>query len=226
MEADNTTTRMRAAVAHRHAIGRHTGGPAPFRISHCRCTRWRQDSRARSIRNRHRPAHGRAVPIGRRGCSTLATELRRDGVPTPKSPARLARQAGRPDDALARGTWDATTVRRLLTSDRLAGRVTHKGKLVTDANGLPLTHYEPVLRPDVIDRIRTRLAPASRPAPARRAERLLSGVAYCATCDGRMWAGTGRGGVPIYRCAGRGWNTQRLCALSRSKSTSLPTISP
>jgi DNA invertase Pin-like site-specific DNA recombinase len=202
-ERERAKARMRAAAKYRHENGRHTGGPPPF-----------------GYRTQDAPGGGKVLVIDPDeaeivrgmasrflddvGVSTLARELRTDGVPTPKSAARIARTKGLPEDGLDRGVWDATTVRRILTSDRIAGRVTHKGRLVTDADGLPVTFWEPVLSPDVVERIRARLAPASRPIPPRRAERLLSGVAYCATCGGRLWAGTVRNGVPVYRCPGRG----------------------
>jgi len=203
-ERDRAKARMKAAVKYRHEHGRHTGGPPPF-----------------GYRTQDAPGGGKLLVVdpeeaeivrdmARRfladdvGVSTLARELRTNGVPTPKSAARIARTHGRPDDGLDRGTWDATTVRRILTSDRIAGRVTHAGRLVTGADGLPVTFWEPVLTPDVVERIRARLAPASRPSAPSRAERLLSGVAFCATCGGRLWATTVRGGVPVYRCPGRG----------------------
>lgn len=206
MEAENTAARMRTAVEHRHNIGRHTGGPAPF-----------------GYRTADAPDGGKVLIIDpeeaalvRRmadrllsgvGVATLARELREAGIPTAKSEARLARMAGKPETG-ERGFWDATTVRRLLTSDRIAGRVTHKGRLVTDEDGLPVTHYEPVLEPDVVERIRAHLAPASRPVPPRRAERLLSGVAFCASCGARLWVAQGRAGAPTYRCPGRGCKAQ------------------
>lgn len=202
-ERDRTAARMRAAVAYRHTVGRHTGGPAPF-----------------GYRTADAPDGGKVLVVDeteaalvRRmadrllkgvGVSTLARELRDQGIATAKSDARIAALKGQSVEGLDRGIWDATTVRRLLTSDRIAGRVTHKGRLVTDEDGLPITHFEPVLDADTVERIRARLAPATRPTPARRAERLLSGVAFCGTCGGRLWAGTVRNGIPVYRCPGRG----------------------
>ncbi|WP_161594046.1 recombinase family protein [Microbacterium sp. RG1] len=227
-ERDRTAARMRQAVAYRRSVGKHTGGPAPLGYRAVDAP----DGGKVLVIDPDEAAMVRDMADrllrGVVGVSGLARELARANVPTPKSDARLDRIEGididaadyaepteaerrqrgkrRADAKLApyRGVWDATTVRRLLTSDRIAGRVTEKGKPVTGDDGLPVTFWEPVLDAGTLDLIRKHLAPASRPVAPRRADRLLSGVAYCASCDNRLWAGEVRNGVPVYRCPGRG----------------------
>ncbi|WP_349426868.1 recombinase family protein [Microbacterium sp. LWS13-1.2] len=207
MEAENTAARMRTAVAHRHTVGKHTGGPAPLGYRTAPHPDGGKllvidDAEAALIR-----ASAERLLAGEVGVAGLARELQRDGVPTAKSPARLARLAGEPWDHLDRGVWDATTVRRLLTSDRITGRVTHHGRLVLDAEGLPAQHYPAVLEPATVEAIRAAVAPSSRPKPTARPVRVLSGIAFCGACNGKLWAGTGNRGHVVYRCMGRGCST-------------------
>lgn len=145
------------------------------------------------------------------GVKRYVSEL---GVPTSKSAARRAARAGEPTDGLDRGTWRSSTVRELLTSDTVLGRVTHRGDLVRDEHGLPRQVWEPILDLATVERLRDRLGrqtapslaypeakPKRGPRPGHgRASRLLSGVAFCAVCDRRLYVTTS-GGKAIYACA-------------------------
>jgi len=202
MEAENAASRMRTAVEYRHNIGRHTGGPPPLGYR----TVDAPDGAGKVLEPL--PSEAALVRslaarlLAGSGVARLARELNRERVPTSRSAYRLSVLAGAPDEELDRGHWDATTVRRLLTSDRALGRVTHKGRLVTDSDGLPVTHYPPILEPATVELIRRRVAEnPSRPV-LRRDARLLHGIAYCLACDGRLYS-QGVRGREVYRCVGR-----------------------
>jgi site-specific DNA recombinase len=66
--------------------------------------------------------------------------------------------------------------------------------------------WEPILDLATMAKLRQRIAlpdPAKR-VPRGRAARLLSGVAFCAQCESRMYVTTSSG-RPVYRCA-MAWN--------------------
>lgn len=138
----------------------------------------------------------------------LARDLNAREITTSKSPARRAIQKGEPTvDAdgqpLATGEWRAATFRNLWTADTLLGRVVHHGDFIRDADGLPAEVWPPSLTRSEVDAIRRRLnwkprpgsaatkrwhAPVPAAKPQRKREsRLLSGVAFCAECDGKMY---------------------------------------
>ncbi|RAX48935.1 hypothetical protein DQ353_12510 [Arthrobacter sp. AQ5-05] len=151
----------------------------------------------------------------------LARDLNAREIPTSKSPARRAIQKGEsPVDSegqpLATGEWRAATFRNLWTADTFLGRVVHHGDFIRDADGLPAEVWPPILTRSVVDAIRRRLNWTPRPGSAaakhwhapvpvakpqrKRAARLLSGVAFCAECDGKMYVTTSSG-KPIYACS-------------------------
>jgi site-specific DNA recombinase len=207
-EADNTSARARSAIAYRKTVtGRFTGGGTiPFGY-------------------RSEPAHdgvGRIlVPdlveaaIVREVAeqlldssatvSGIAADLTARGVPTSKSPARKARYRGQDSDGLDRGRWTASTIRSLWSSYSLLGRVSLGSDVVRDEDGLPATSWEPILDRVTLDQLRTRLGTDRQPrAPRARQARLLSGVVFCAYCDGKLYVTTSSG-QPVYRCSAS-WN--------------------
>lgn len=99
--------------------------------------------------------------------------------------------------------WSVQAVRQVLTSPRIVGRRTHRGQVITGADGLPVQFHDPVLSLETWHRLRSALAP--RPKDSRRtpnAARLLSGLVVCDLCGGRMSPGpTGGDGRSSYRCS-------------------------
>lgn len=129
--------------------------------------------------------------------------LNERGIPAPRSEARRLARAGKPVDGADTGVWKVQSLRRLLTSDHLAGRVTHRGELIRDETGMPATVWEPILDPAVVLACRDVLEPGGKPrAPRVRQARLLSGLARCAECGSKMYATTS-GGRPLYACTSR-----------------------
>ncbi|WP_345153340.1 recombinase family protein [Arthrobacter ginkgonis] len=154
----------------------------------------------------------------------IAADLNKRGVPTSRSLARRALRQGLPAEGLDTGKWTVSTFRNVWTSDVLLGRVVHRGKFVSDAAGIPLAVWPPILDRSTLDALRVRmnwkprkdqrgplgLPPAPKPKvqPTRkRAARILSSVAFCGLCDSRLYVTT-TSGTPIYKC-GSSWNGEK-----------------
>ena len=131
---------------------------------------------------------------------TIARDLTDRGIPTTRSAARAARQADRPDDELDRGTWRSSGVSDIRLGGALLGRTTHRGEVVRDEHGLPAQVWEPVLDGVTAQRLRPTVA---RPR-LERAARLLSGLAFCAHCDGKLYVKHADGGDLYYGCSASG----------------------
>ena len=133
----------------------------------------------------------------------IAASLTERGIPTARSEARRAALAGQPTEGLDTGRWTLGRIRSTWTSDHLLGRISHKRSPLYDETGAPLAPFEPILSLDVALAIRARFEPAKRgEQPLRRASALLSGLAYCSGCDGKLYPRTtGRGGYLNYACS-------------------------
>lgn len=150
----------------------------------------------------------------------IVRRLTEAGVPTPRSAARVASFKGEPTEGLKRGTWSVYNLRLALCSEALLGQVPRRtsglADVERDADGAPVQRWEPVTDRATLTRLQARLRdprPRANAAPtprrAKRAARLLSGIARCAECGGTLYVGssgstaTGRG-VATYRCPRRG----------------------
>jgi len=228
MEADNTSMRVKSAVKTMRHAGRFPGGIVPYgywpvenpdgpgRILTPNPT---EAATIREVAERI---------LAGDSLTRVAADLHEAGVPTPRSDYRLAQMAGRPAGDLDRGVWRISTIRLVWTADYLLGRVRESGALIRDADGLPLQVWTPILDLVQLTGLRARLGNPSEdsrkiqewraeqkanpsrdvprpptlasPRPAvRRAARILSGFAYCAHCDHKLYVGT-VGGKPSYRC--------------------------
>jgi hypothetical protein len=97
--------------------------------------------------------------------------------------------------------WTVTSLRRALTNPRLAGRAVYKGTVVAEDGPV-------ILDPDTFDRLVAVLTdPRRKTAPSTRVKYLLSGIATCGRCGGRMFT-TKNSGILVYRC--------RPCFVTRS----------
>lgn len=205
-EAENTAARQRSAIAYRKTVtGRFTGGgtipygyasaPAPDGVGRVLVVDRSEAAVVREVADRI---------LDGETLTAIARDLNDRGVPTSKSAYRRARYRGTVDETLDRGRWRVSTMVSLWTSHTLAGRTSLGSDVVRDGDGLPVTVWEPVLDAATLERLRARLKP-SAPAPRRRrAARLLSGVAFCAYCDRRLYVTTS-GGRAVYACPAS-WN--------------------
>jgi site-specific DNA recombinase len=202
-EADTTSTRARSAIAYRKTVTyRFTGGgtipfgyasaPAPEGPGRVLVLDPREAEVVRDVADRI---------LDGESLSRVAADLTARGIPTSKSAYRRARYRGVPDEGLDRGRWTVGTIRALWSSHSLVGRVSLGDDVVRDEDGLPVTVWPPILDLATLERLRVRIGlRTSGQAPRRRAARLLSGVAFCAYCDRRLYVTTS-GGRPIYACA-------------------------
>ncbi len=142
--------------------------------------------------------------LGGESLTKIVDDLRSRDLATGGSEFRRAEMAALPTEGLSKGTWRLSALKLVMTADSLLGRVTSHGKLVNDADGAPLQAFEPILDLATLTLLRKRLGnPRDRNAPKGepkvRAARLLSGVAFCAYCEKRLYVGTANG-RPTYRC--------------------------
>jgi site-specific DNA recombinase len=84
--------------------------------------------------------------------------------------------------------WRTTPLRNLLRSPALLGQVHHDGKIVRDAEGVPVQLGEPLVSLDDWQRVQAILdGNAEARKDDRRSETsLLSGLAYCAACENQL----------------------------------------
>ncbi|USL85113.1 DNA recombinase [Arthrobacter phage SWEP2] len=205
-EAENTAARARSSIAYRRtASHKYAGGaavpfgyrsvPAPDGVGRVLVV---DDVEAAVVRDVARRILG-----GTESLASICADLQAQGVYTSKSPARRALRAGDDPAGLDPGRWRASSLRSLFTSDLLLGRVRHHGDLVRDADGLPLSVWPPLVDLATLEALRARLSGPGAPRRGRAA-RLLSGLAYCGTCDGKLYV-TSSGGQAVYKCA-TSWN--------------------
>ncbi len=198
-EAESVSARRRSELAFRRGLGRHTTGAAPFGYRAIPApdgigqTLALHDEEAALVR-----ALADRVLAGD-SLTAIVRDLNVDAVPTGRSRARALAHRGEDPAGADRGAWEVTTLKRLLSSDRLLGRMMHDGQPVRGDDGLPVEAFPPILTLGQVEALRVRLRPGGAAPRTRRAARLLSGVAYCALCDRKLYV-TGRRGVDVYRC--------------------------
>jgi site-specific DNA recombinase len=152
----------------------------------------------------------------------VATGLNRDGIQCPNAVKHdEAVVAGRRVRPLATRRWSNATVRAVLLGPSLAALMSHKGQLVRDDNGDPISAGVGIVTLTERARIlaefeRRGLTVRNAKDPGRIGKRtgggrppkyLLSGFVRCPRCTATMQRGMGRRGrdpAPTYRCAANG----------------------
>lgn len=210
-EADNTAARQRSAIDYRKRHGKYAGGsavpfgyrsaPAPDGVGRVLVPSRFEAALVQEVARRVLAGE----PLAR-----IAADLNHRQIATSKSPARRAIMAGADPGELARGIWTPATIRNYWGSHTPAGRVMHRGELIRAADGMPAEVWPALLDAETAQTLRARFNPAvRRTPPGRRAARLLSGVAYCARCGGKLYVTTS-GGKPTYRCSSS-WRAPDKC---------------
>lgn len=116
--------------------------------------------------------------LGGQGVRTMARDLNEAGKST---------GTGAP--------WSDMAVRRILRNPAYAGRRVHQGEIIGEAA------WPALIDADVFDRVQARFAAAvSRNTRQTKTARLLTGVARCGVCGGRMHALHDRRGRKFYEC--------------------------
>ena len=93
------------------------------------------------------------------------------------------------------GQWSTTSLRRILTSGRIAGQRQHKGEIVADAE------WPGIISPEDGAKIRALLADPERRTNKAARRYLLGGLLICSHCGERLVARPRTGGKRRYACA-------------------------
>ncbi len=133
----------------------------------------------------------------------VTERLNADGIP----PRRAVKKHA--DGSTSSRDWDPTSVKRILRSNTVLGRVKVRGELLRNADGIPTVVWEPILTVEDVERLRalTDWTPtpgrseATKAGQRKRASRLLSGMIACATCGAPLIAKSrNTTGRPVYSC--------------------------
>lgn len=207
LESSTIGLRVRSARDYLARNARHPGGAAPYGY--------------RSVP--HPSGQGRALEID----STEAAHIRAaadvvlDGGSLYRALQVIRDRGAKPRKA---AEWSLSSLRVVLTGDAALGRLRHRGALVRDDDGLPVTPWEPVLPLADVERLRALLAPKKDPSERRRrATRLLSGLVGCSTCGGNMRVSTSTqsNGSRVVRYSCKGGSDGRGCTAPASVTAPL-----
>jgi site-specific DNA recombinase len=170
-ESDLTRERVRRAMASAAAAGRPHGRPL-FGYVRVGESQEIDPAAAAVVREAaRRVAGGEAL-------SAVATGLNARGVLSPGGKA-----------------WELTQVRRVVSNPAYAGLRVHRGKVVGRGN------WEAIVSDDVYWTNRARMAdPARKTTRPGAVRHLLTGLATCGVCDGRVGSQLNRGGYRAYLC--------------------------
>lgn len=204
MERERIASRVTAARARLRTAGRFAGGTVPF-----------------GYRPVDRDGGGRTLTVSRfeaevvrdiidrllrnESTNSLAADLTARGIARPRSDWRRALiLTGRPpadEEDLTRGHWTPAALRDVVRSERLLGRAQHSHRTPTDAEGVPVAAYPPVIDVETHQRILARLPGRGASQVRRKASRLLSGLVYCSACGCVCYPAAGAGAHVNYRCS-------------------------
>jgi DNA invertase Pin-like site-specific DNA recombinase len=120
------------------------------------------------------------------------------------------------------GIWTVSTVKRVLTNPRNAGRLTHTYETFDDqGNKRTVTEvvrtdaFEAIVDPETFDAVQRELARRSKPQRHPRHRSMLTGLIRCGRCGLKLKRAAGRG-RPIYRCWTGNIGPTRGCGLTIS----------
>ncbi|WP_307537609.1 recombinase family protein [Streptomyces sp. V3I8] len=143
----------------------------------------------------------------------IARKLNESGVPVPRD--RHAQLEGRSMGGHRHGRhferfrWTSGTLSKVLRGPSLMGHRTHGGKTVLNTCGTPVLIGQPLLSTEDFQALQDALLARSNGTrrSRRRTAALLTGVAYCAGCEGRMYFAARKGyayGDYVCRATARG----------------------
>ncbi|MDN0193799.1 recombinase family protein [Streptomyces sp. S.PNR 29] len=143
----------------------------------------------------------------------IARKLNDAGVPVPRD--RHARLQGRPMGGRRHGRdferfrWTSGTLSKVLRSPSLMGHRTHQGQTVRDGSGAPVLVGPPLLSDEEFRALQDALLARSNGTrrPRSQTTALLTAIAHCAGCEGRMYFALRKGypyGDYVCRATARG----------------------
>ncbi|MEW2299959.1 recombinase family protein [Streptomyces sp. NPDC006655] len=212
-EARTISARLSSSHEALRTAGRYGGGLVPFgyrKAPHPSGSGWCLAPDPESAAAVHMMVA--AVHEGR-SLIAIARELNDSEVLVPRD--RHARLHGRPTGGHRHGReferfrWTSGTLSKVLRSPSLAGHRTHGGQTVRDAHGSPVLVGQPLLSEEEFRALQDILAARSNGTrrPRSRTTALLTGIAHCAGCEGRMCFAARKGypyGGYVCRATARG----------------------
>lgn len=212
-ESHTISNRLTSSHEALRAAGRYGGGLVPFgyrKSPHPSGSGWcltPDIETAELIRSITKNVHAGVSLIA------IARELNASGVPVPRD--RHAQLQGRPMGGHRHGRdferfrWTSGTLSKVLRSPSLMGHRTHRGQTVRSASGTPVLVGQPLMSDAEFEALQKALLARSNGTrrPRTRTTALLTGVAHCTGCDGRMYFAARKGypyGDYVCRATARG----------------------
>ncbi|MHB8185887.1 MAG: recombinase family protein [Dermatophilaceae bacterium] len=182
IEIENLRDRLEDKALQSVNAGRNAnGGTRPFG--------WQKTRKKQNAREAEVIRDVAARLIGGESLTSVCRSLNRAGVST---------VGGR--------RWDVRKLRDVLNNERHAGRVEHRGKVVTDEHGQPVeAKWEPILDPETFDRLQAALLARRVVSDRWTGDRrhLLSGkFLRCSVCGEKLLPFGQTTGRVTYRCRG------------------------
>jgi site-specific DNA recombinase len=138
--------------------------------------------------------------------SSVVRDLNDRKIPTAGYRDRMIKALVWPGPAPRWIRWDVRKLRQVLSNQRHAGRVEHRGEVVCDKQGRPVkAKWPPILEPDTFDRLQAALQARRVVSDVWTGERrhLLSGsLLRCGVCGQKVLPFQQTGGKNAYRCRG------------------------
>ncbi|GAA2597927.1 recombinase family protein [Streptomyces violaceus] len=213
VEARTISDRISSSHEALRATGRYGGGLVPFgyrKTPHPSGSGWGLAPDPEAAALVHEIV--REVHAGR-SLITIARKLNDAGVLVPRD--RHAQLQGAPTGGRRHGRdfdrfrWTSGTLSKVLRSPSLMGHRTHGGETVRDASGAPVLIGQPVLSAQEFRTLQEILMTRSNGTrrPRSRTPAMLTGLAHCSGCDGRMYFAVRKGypyGDYVCRATARG----------------------
>ncbi|MFF8680267.1 recombinase family protein [Streptomyces sp. NPDC015237] len=197
-EAETLSARLTSSHAALRMIGRYGGGLVPFgyrKAPHPSGSGWclAPDPEAAAV------VHAIVADV-ETGSSLIAIARRLNDACVPVPRDRHAQLQGRPTGGRRHGRdferfrWTSGTLSKVLRSPSLMGHRIHQGQTVRDGEGAPVLIGPPLLTEDEFGRLQTLLrARSSHNHHRNPTNAMLTAVAHCSGCDGRMYFAARKG---------------------------------
>ena len=202
-EARNTADRVNAAQQTMLRNGKWRGGPAPYGY------RLKQLGRGKGTTLEIDPSQAKHMKFA------IERFLKGDSIPT-----ICAALNAKGVKSVFGNPWSHPALRRLIGSPVMAGFQVWKKEIVVDSNGMPVRPYPGIIDLETYNRLQETIKKRYFIHPSRGGA-LLSGIAYCSLCGGKMNGSspTEHGGAN-YRCRNK-YQLNKDCTGLSTRSSAL-----